>query len=107
MNVEAVEKLLEETAEAKQYQQVCGFHSSCTQSSNCCAQEISDTLANSLTLDDEDAVQAELEQLQKEALQEEINLPDVPVETPVQDTRVELPQVPSGQCSPFLDLPYH
>ncbi|TEB39029.1 hypothetical protein FA13DRAFT_1619650 [Coprinellus micaceus] len=49
MNVESVEKLLDETAEARAYQN-----------------EISDMLANNLTLDEEDAVQEELKQLQVE-----------------------------------------
>ncbi|KAK7059067.1 Vacuolar protein sorting-associated protein 20 [Paramarasmius palmivorus] len=52
MNVESVEKLLEETAEAREYQR-----------------EIDEMLANNLTLEDEDAVQAELLELQVEAQQ--------------------------------------
>ncbi|EIN14109.1 hypothetical protein PUNSTDRAFT_59468 [Punctularia strigosozonata HHB-11173 SS5] len=50
MSVESVEKLLDETQEARAYQQ-----------------EIGDMLANNLTLDEEDAVQAELLELQREA----------------------------------------
>ncbi|KAJ2919245.1 hypothetical protein MD484_g1126, partial [Candolleomyces efflorescens] len=50
MNVESVEKLLEETAEAREYQQ-----------------EISEMLSNNLTMDEEEAVQAEFLQLQAEA----------------------------------------
>jgi charged multivesicular body protein 6 len=68
MNIESVEKLLDETAEARQYQQ-----------------EIADMLANNLTLDDEEAVQDELLALQQNIALEEahaIELPDAPVEQP-------------------------
>ncbi|KJA25756.1 hypothetical protein HYPSUDRAFT_64483 [Hypholoma sublateritium FD-334 SS-4] len=68
MNLESVEKLLEETAEAREYQR-----------------EISDMLANTLTLDDEDAVQNELlalEEAEKE-IHPEISLPSVPEQQPV------------------------
>ncbi|KAI0053373.1 hypothetical protein FA95DRAFT_1481641 [Auriscalpium vulgare] len=51
MNLESVEKLLEETAEAREYQR-----------------EVGDMLANNLSLDEEDAVQTELAQLQQEAV---------------------------------------
>ncbi|KAF9455033.1 Snf7-domain-containing protein [Macrolepiota fuliginosa MF-IS2] len=51
MNLESVEKLLEETHEAREYQR-----------------EIGDMLANNLTLDEEDAVQDELRQLEAEAV---------------------------------------
>ncbi|KAJ4486001.1 Snf7-domain-containing protein [Lentinula aciculospora] len=47
MNAESVEKLLEETAEAREYQR-----------------EIDEMLANNLSLDEEDTVQAELRELQ-------------------------------------------
>jgi len=69
MNLESVEKLLEETAEAREYQR-----------------EIGDMLANTLTLDDEDAVQNELLALEEEAEKEanpDIALPSVPEEQPV------------------------
>lgn len=76
MNVESVEKLLEETADAQAYQR-----------------EISEMLANTLTLDDEDAVQAELAELQREALGQQLpKLPDAPKEslpTPVQQETAE------------------
>ncbi|KAH9486631.1 Charged multivesicular body protein 6 [Psilocybe cubensis] len=70
MNIESVEKLLEETAEAREYQK-----------------EIGDMLANTLTLDDEDAVQEELSALQKDILGEDkephlFDLPTVPSEEP-------------------------
>ncbi|XP_006454623.1 hypothetical protein AGABI2DRAFT_60661 [Agaricus bisporus var. bisporus H97] len=49
MDLEKVEKLLEETQEAREYQQ-----------------EISDMLANNLTLEDEESVQLELRKLEAE-----------------------------------------
>lgn len=72
LNVEQVEKLLEESHEAREYQR-----------------EIGELLANQLTLDDEDAVQTELLELQAEALgvpQEmpPVVLPDVPTSEPSQ-----------------------
>ncbi|KAN0134842.1 charged multivesicular body protein 6 [Lactarius tabidus] len=72
LNVESVEKLLEETAEAREYQR-----------------EIDNMLTNSLSLDEEDAVQAELKELQRETLHPQrdeetpISFPDVPVTEPV------------------------
>jgi len=70
MNTENVEKLLEETHEAQAYQR-----------------EIDEMLSSRLTMDDEDAVQAELKELQTEALQEtekqHINLPSVPMTEPI------------------------
>ncbi|EGO05202.1 hypothetical protein SERLA73DRAFT_174200 [Serpula lacrymans var. lacrymans S7.3] len=51
MNVESVEKLLEETQEAREYQR-----------------EIGELLSNQLSLDEEDAVQAELKELQSQAV---------------------------------------
>jgi len=70
MNIESVEKLLDESHEAQAYQR-----------------EIDEMLSNQLTLDDEDAVQSELKTLQAEALQEtepmqRINLPSVPSTEP-------------------------
>ncbi|KAF9474095.1 hypothetical protein BDN70DRAFT_885202 [Pholiota conissans] len=69
MNIESVEKLLEETAEAREYQK-----------------EIGDLLANTLTLDDEEAVQNELLALQWDIEKEEaagVILPSVPEEEPI------------------------
>lgn len=67
MNIESVEKLMEETQEAREYQRVCH-----NPSFLCCAevgvQEIGDLLANRLTNDEEDAVQDELQALQVEAV---------------------------------------
>ncbi|RDX50428.1 hypothetical protein OH76DRAFT_1463701 [Lentinus brumalis] len=72
LNVENVERILEETQEAREYQR-----------------EIDEMLANSLTLEDEEAVQAELRELQLDALGAEIErpvtLPSVPQEVPVSE----------------------
>ncbi|GLB36037.1 putative SNF7 family protein [Lyophyllum shimeji] len=64
MNLEAVEKLLEETSEAREYQK-----------------EIGEMLSNNLTLDEEDAVQAELRELQAQQesqIPQAIDMPDAP-----------------------------
>ncbi|TFK83050.1 hypothetical protein K466DRAFT_577898 [Polyporus arcularius HHB13444] len=72
LNVENVERILEETQEAREYQR-----------------EIDEMLANSLTLEDEEAVQAELRELQLDALGAEterpVTLPSVPQEVPVSE----------------------
>lgn len=65
MNTESVEKLLDETAEARAYQQVrYNMNTISVLWIPIYEQEINDTLANNLTLDDEEAVQEELRQLQ-------------------------------------------
>ncbi|TFK36824.1 Snf7 family [Crucibulum laeve] len=69
MNVESVEKLLEETAEAREYQR-----------------EIGEMLSNNLSLDEEDAVQTELRELQADIEAQtrlDIELPDAPTTEPV------------------------
>jgi len=69
MSVESVEKLLEETAEAREYQK-----------------EIGEMLSNTLSLDDEEAVQKELLSLQGDIVAEtvpSIELPSVPSDYPV------------------------
>ncbi|KAI6007238.1 Snf7 family [Pisolithus albus] len=68
MSVESVEKLMGETQEAREYQI-----------------EIGNLLANQLSVDDEEAVQEELRQLQVQSTQPELHaeLPSVPVEQPV------------------------
>jgi len=63
MNLEGVEKLLEETQEARAYQEV-GQYPSNTPGTQGCPQEISNMLANNLTLDDEEAVQEQFKELQ-------------------------------------------
>jgi len=94
LNVESVERLLEETAEAREYQR-----------------EIDNILMNSLSLDEEDAVQAELKELQQEALRAQHNedttilLPDAPITEPVspeqeirqpqEETRTERVAIPA------------
>ncbi|KAF8641174.1 hypothetical protein AX17_000809 [Amanita inopinata Kibby_2008] len=74
MSLEDVEKLLEETHEAQEYQK-----------------EISEMLSNTLTLDEEDAVQGELRELQANILRETqtegIQLPSVPTAHPIPPVR--------------------
>ncbi|KAI1793857.1 Snf7 family [Ganoderma leucocontextum] len=70
LNIENVERVLDETQEAREYQR-----------------EIDEMLANSLTVEDEEAVQAELRELQLETVrfdaERPIQLPSVPTEEPV------------------------
>ncbi|KAF9076165.1 Snf7 family [Rhodocollybia butyracea] len=77
MNPDSVEKLLEETAEAREYQR-----------------EIDELLANNLSLDEEDAVQAELLELQAamRATAEpakDVQLPSAPTTKPVAEPEHE------------------
>ncbi|KAB5590665.1 Charged multivesicular body protein 6 [Ceratobasidium theobromae] len=82
MSLEDVEKLMEETAEAVAYQK-----------------EIDEMLSSQMTVDEEEAVQKELEQLQSEALgnvpihepspAKPVSLPLVPVEEPKEPGREE------------------
>jgi len=72
-----VEKLLEESQEARDYQT-----------------EIGEMLRNNLTLDEEDAVQAELRELQLDVLQVSeppvpITLPTVPAVKPHEDSAIK------------------
>jgi len=69
MNLESVHLLMEDTAEAIQYQR-----------------EVDEALMSKMTADEEESVQAELAALQSEAL------PTVP-----QATRVDLPEVPTAE----------
>ncbi|KAG6878626.1 hypothetical protein C0993_001149 [Termitomyces sp. T159_Od127] len=74
LNVESVGRLLEETQEAREYQR-----------------EISEMLSNTLTLDEEEAVQTELLELEAqhlEALPQIVELPSVPTSEPVRETPV-------------------
>ncbi|TBU63639.1 Snf7 family [Dichomitus squalens] len=80
LNIENVERVLEETQEAREYQR-----------------EIDEMLANSLSLEDEEAVQAELRELQLETLGVEdagrpVQLPSVPTERPVSPVKEPEPQ---------------
>lgn len=81
MNLETVEKLLEETQEAREYQR-----------------EVSEMLANNLTLDDEEAVQEDLRQLEAEVLgktaEDPILLPHIPTTVPVSGMPAVLEQEP-------------
>ncbi|THH17391.1 hypothetical protein EW146_g3406 [Bondarzewia mesenterica] len=69
MNIESVEKLMDETEEARAYER-----------------EIGDMLSNNLSLDEEDAVQEELKELQEQAILETHKqgkeLPSVPITAP-------------------------
>ncbi|TFY77218.1 hypothetical protein EWM64_g6797 [Hericium alpestre] len=78
INIDSVEKLLDETVEQGS---ISGR--------SITIQELGDMLANNLSLDEEDAVQAELKELQRQA---EITLPEAPVERPV-----ELPTAPTRE----------
>jgi len=75
MSIESVEKLMDETQEAREYQR-----------------EINELLANNLTADEEDAVQEELRQLEVEAIGEPVavELPSVPTHEPVAEQPPEL-----------------
>jgi len=75
MSIESVEKLMDETQEAREYQR-----------------EIGDLLANRLTNDEEDAVQDELRALQVEALGEAE--PEVRMELPSPPTSLPLVSPP-------------
>ncbi|KAL9715931.1 Vacuolar protein sorting-associated protein 20 [Leucoagaricus gongylophorus] len=83
MNLETVEKLLEETQEAREYQR-----------------EVSEMLANNLTLDDEEAVQEDLRQLEAEVLgkiaEDPILLPHIPTTVPVSGMPAVLEQEPDA-----------
>ncbi|KAI9060602.1 hypothetical protein FKP32DRAFT_1595348 [Trametes sanguinea] len=74
LNVENVEKILEETAEARAYQR-----------------EIDEMLASSLSLEEEEAVQAELRELQLQTLgvseEQPVHLPSVPTEVPAEPAK--------------------
>jgi len=74
MNIETVEKLLEESQEAREYQR-----------------EVGEMLSNKLTLDEEDAVQAELRELQ-------INI------LPVSEPPFKLPTVPAMKPAEHLTI---
>ncbi|KAG9079365.1 Vacuolar protein sorting-associated protein 20 [Ceratobasidium sp. 370] len=74
MSLEDVEKLMEETAEAVAYQN-----------------EIDQMLTSRMTVDEEEAVQKELAQLQAEAIG------NAPIHEPAGTERVELPSVPAKE----------
>lgn len=71
MNVESVEKLLDETREAQAYQRVRVKVFAMQLPLNlttCILQEIDEMLSNNLTLDEEESVQQELRELEEEAV---------------------------------------
>jgi len=75
MNLESVEKLLEETAEAREYQK-----------------EVGDMLSNNLSLDEEEAVQKELLELQQDIVAEskaslDIEFPSIPSSKPIESPK--------------------
>ncbi|KAL1951535.1 hypothetical protein VTO73DRAFT_684 [Trametes versicolor] len=79
LNIENVERIMEETAEAREYQR-----------------EIDEMLAGSLSLEDEEAVQAELQQLQLQTLEvsdeRPIDLPSVPTAEPATPAKAPEPE---------------
>ncbi|KAG8899522.1 Vacuolar protein sorting-associated protein 20 [Tulasnella sp. 403] len=76
MNVESVQKLMEETAEAVQYQK-----------------EIDEMLMSTMTVEEEESVQAELAQLQAEVI---LAAPEAATDKPV-----ALPRVPENEPVPI------
>ncbi|OJA16218.1 hypothetical protein AZE42_00101 [Rhizopogon vesiculosus] len=83
MSIESVEKLMDETQEAREYQR-----------------EIGDLLANRLTNDEEGAVQEELRALQAEALGQAG--PEVRMDLPSPPSSLPLLSLPEGQGSSRL-----
>lgn len=89
MNPESVERLLEETAEAQAYQR-----------------EIDDMLATQMTAEEEDAVQSELETLEREAgiriddPQQTVVLPTAPQNEPVTKQQEVQPEAQSQTAQP-------
>lgn len=104
MNIEAVEKLLEETVEAREYQRVRSriirFPTSHWSSVNL-QQEVDEMLANNLTAEDEDEVQAELKALQREAVCARIRFewPEliVPLQSGETKQDIKLPSAPTQE----------
>lgn len=85
MSIESVERLMEETQEAREYQQ-----------------EIGNLLANQLSLEEEDAVQAELLELQKQSVAKQVELtalPRVPTEPPILVYSPEVSKEPRQQVT--------
>ncbi|TFK30766.1 hypothetical protein FA15DRAFT_662810 [Coprinopsis marcescibilis] len=80
MNVESVEKLLDETAEAREYQR-----------------ELGDMLANTLTLEEEESVQEELAQIVEEMEIEPAQAIDLPSVPDMPPTKVKTPEEPTTE----------
>lgn len=68
LNIENVERIMEETAEAREYQRVSRQDRLRGRGNSRRLQEIDEMLAGSLSLEDEEAVQAELHELQLETV---------------------------------------
>ncbi|KAJ3734725.1 Snf7-domain-containing protein [Lentinula guzmanii] len=102
MNPESVERLLEETAEAREYQRVRQCHF-CRRlegaQSYFVHKEIDEMLANNLSLDEEDAVQAELRALQADVAEtvssRDVHLPSAPMNEPVAGPEEEVNRDPA------------
>ncbi|KAJ3552032.1 hypothetical protein NM688_g4374 [Phlebia brevispora] len=102
MNIESVEKILEETAEAREYQRASLPSLCCFSMLIHALQEIDEMLGNTLTAEDEEAVQAELLELQKEVVGEEepakpLMLPSVPTTEPEVSTMQEEEEAMEGR----------
>lgn len=102
MNVESVEKLLEETAEAREYQKVSYWKELLSDALLIrVIQEVGDMLSNSLSLDEEEAVQKELLELQQDIVRQHLssslNDPHILQATESKvPLDIELPSVPSS-----------
>ena len=102
MNVESVEKLLEETAEAREYQKVSLERAFLSEALLIrVIQEVGDMLSNNLSLDEEEAVQKELLELQQDIVRQHppssLNDPHIlqAAESKVL-LDIELPSIPSS-----------
>ena len=103
MNVESVEKLLEETAEAREYQKVSlegAFLSEALLTR--VKQEVGDMLSNNLSLDEEEAVQKELLELQQDIVRQHLSssLNDLHILQATESKvplEIELPSIPSSK----------
>ena len=73
MNVESVEKLLEETAEAREYQKVLLEEAFVRVLLIRVIQEVGDMLSNNLSLDEEESVQKELLELQQDIVRQHLS----------------------------------
>jgi hypothetical protein len=119
MNVESVEKLLEETAEAREYQKVSWKELLSEALLIRVIQEVGDMLSNSLSLDEEEAVQKELLEMQQDIVRQHLssslNDPHILQATESKvPLDIELPSIPSSkpierpkEGQAFLNLYYH
>lgn len=118
MNPESVERLLEETAEAQAYQRVrMPFHCRSLVTLGLAQQltsvlivprlqEIDEMLATQMTAEEEDAVQSELEALEREAgirsdePEQTVSLPSAPQTEPVSQEQEAQPQPQPQKAQP-------